>query len=126
MKKLSALFLMCWLPLFMSSAWAMDLQMQTTMPLQQETMSAMSDMPCHMEAGETQVTSDIACDNCISSATDAHNCASCGLCMISLTATQIETLLTSFNVAPSDAISLPDLAFFSLDYPPALKPPIHA
>ncbi len=99
--------------------------MQTTMPQQQETMSAMTDMPCHMEAGEMQVV-DAACDNCPSSSTDAHNCASCGLCMISLTATQIETLVTSFNVTPSNAISLPDLAFFSLDYPPALKPPIHA
>jgi hypothetical protein len=126
MKKLFALFLMCWLPLFMSSAWAMDLQMQTTMPQQQETMSAMSDMPCHMEASETQATSDVACANCLNSSTDAHNCASCGLCMISLTATQIETLVTSFNVTPSNAISLPDLAFFSLDYPPALKPPIHS
>lgn len=127
MKKLLALFMMCWLPLFMSSAWSMDLQMQSQMPQLQETMSAISDMvdmPCHMEMSEAQAT-DAACDNCPISG-DAHNCASCGLCMISLSATQIEHSAAPLNVTPSNAISLPDLAFFSLDHPPALKPPIRS
>jgi hypothetical protein len=130
MKKLISILLMCWLPLFMSSAWAMDLQMNSGMQMQQENSASMADMPCHdMQASHDLQTSaepaKTACTDCVDNTSDIHNCASCGLCMISLSATQIELFAAAPIATPSDAIRLPDSAFFSQDYRPAIKPPIH-
>lgn len=125
MKKLISIFLMFWLPLFMSSAWAMDLQMKSGTQMQQESSVSMAGMPCHdMQASMEPV--ETACTDCLDNTSDIHNCASCGLCTISLSATQIELFEASLLATPSDAISLPDFAFFSQDYRPAIKPPIHS
>lgn len=129
MKKLMSIFLMLWLPLFMSSAWAMDLQMdsqmQSGMQMQEQSSVSMIDMPCHDMEASIELA-DTGCKNCSDNTADMAHCASCGLCMISLSATQIELFAASLLATPSSAISLPDFALFSQDYPPAIKPPIHS
>src|SRR5690606_9298270 len=108
---------------FMSSAWAMDLQMSANAAMQE--VAAMAEMPCHDIQASIE-PADTGCKNCPDNTADMHNCASCGLCMISLSATQIEHFATSLIATPSNGISLPDSVLFSQDYPPAIKPPIHS
>lgn len=131
MKKLIALFMLCWLPLFMSSAWAMDLQMRTPVSSHQDTSTAMhahmADMPCHMEVDQIDdVQMNADCHDCHTHDHNTHKCATCGLCMVSLSATHTAPFLPDFSITPTNAISMPDAALISLNHPPAIKPPIQA
>jgi hypothetical protein len=117
MKKLFSILLLLCLPLLMHASWAMDMQM--ALDDQQQTAS-IDEMPCH-----EPVNTNADCHDCVSH--DAsHSCVSCGLCLLSLSALRLDLppagLLPSISASPV----LPDIAFFSQDYPPSIKPPIHA
>ena len=126
MKKFICIFLMAWLPLFMGSAWAMNMQMELQNQLYQVTTnssvsnsSASAEMPvnCRM--------------NMTSNLTGKHSnqphqkCATCGICAVA-------NASASFNTVPnfdlptthSSALHLLQVAFTSEDLPPTIKPPI--
>jgi hypothetical protein len=113
MKKLICLFLMFWLPLFMGSAWAMNMQMQ--LENQQAQFSQKSHMSCHESVDKSKKNQSPS----------SQKCAVCGMCALVNGA-------ANFNSAPvlnlaSSQCSTPQffyVAFTSQDYPPSYKPPI--
>jgi hypothetical protein len=107
---------MLWLPLFMESAWAMNMQMQLENKQAQTTYVAeKTHMNCYENSDKSQQNQK----------TSSHQCAVCGMCaLVNGTA--------NFNTAPvinlaSSQSSTPRffyVAFTSQDYPPSYKPPI--
>ncbi|MEQ1598060.1 MAG: hypothetical protein ABL880_01710 [Methylotenera sp.] len=110
MKRLICLFLMLWFPLFMGSAWAMNMQMQ--LEKQQVQMSQKSSMSCHKSSGKSQQN-------------QTHKCAVCGMCALVNGAANFNTapvLNLAFSQSPAPQFFY--VAFTSQDYPPSYKPPI--
>ena len=121
MKKLICVFLMVWLPLFMGSAWAMNMQMELQNQLPQVTTnsSVATDMPmnCHM--------------NMMNSTSGKHSnqphqkCATCGICAVANASASFNTVPNfDLPVTHSSAPYLLQVAFTSQDLPPTIKPPI--
>lgn len=120
MKRILAIFLMLWLPLFMQSAWAMSTRMalaeaQNSVGLQANLDAASEPMPCHGSAAKTDTQSSV----------HQHHCTHCVACAIA-------TASASFDNAPQ--LYLPDLTqeistsapalYLSVHLAPAIKPPI--
>lgn len=120
MKRLVSILLLLCLPLLMHASWAMGMQMTLDDQQHAASITATDEMPCH-----EPVPTNADCSDCVNH--DAsHQCVNCGLCMISLSALRLD--LPSADLLPSISthLALPDIAFFSQDYPPPIKPPIHA
>ncbi|MFM9913394.1 MAG: hypothetical protein ACKVN9_07670 [Methylophilaceae bacterium] len=116
MKRLICLFLILWLPLFTGAALAMGTQMQVANALQQLEKAPTS--PCHdMQNMDSQQPASKHCNG---------SCFACGVCAFGFQA--VSFMIISTFVAPlasaAPTLNLPDLAFISQLYPPALKPPI--
>lgn len=120
MKRILAIFLMLWLPLFMQSAWAMSTRMllqeaQTTIGLQASLDADSEPMPCHASTAEAGTHPGVH---------DSH-CTHCLACAIA-------TASASFDAAPQ--FHLPDLTqenissisalYLSVYLPAVIKPPI--
>jgi hypothetical protein len=120
MKKLVSTILLLCLPLLMHASWAMGMQM--TLDNQQQTASStvMGEMPCHGPVAASPDCSDCGIHDA------SHQCVNCGLCIISLSALRLDLQPAAFLPSISVRPALPDIAFFSQDYPPSIKPPIHA
>jgi hypothetical protein len=120
MKKLVSIILLLCLPLLMHASWAMGMQMTLDDQLQATSIAAMDEMPCHEPA-----PTNADCSDCVSH--DAsHQSVNCGLCIISLSALRLDLPAPDLLLSTSARLVLPDIAFFSQDYPPSIKPPIHA
>lgn len=116
MKKLICLFLMLWLPISASSAWAMSTQMQLgeNFDAPAETMV---DMPCH----------DMATHDSPASEQEPglkHNCTACGACFTILATGTPSVTYFSSTIVTSRAAPPANDQTISLTYPPALRPPI--
>ncbi len=122
MKRILAIILMLWLPLFMQSAGAMSTRMalqdaQTNVGLQASPDAASEPMPCHGYLAKTNTQPG----------THQHHCTHCLACAIA-------TASASFDSAPQ--FHLPDLTqtisvsvsalYLSVHLAPAIKPPIFA
>lgn len=115
MKKFICLFLMLWLPISASSAWAMSTQMQLGSASDTSAETIM-DMPCHdMDSHDSSAPDEPVIK---------HNCSACGACFTILAAGT--PLLTYFNISTiTSRVALPaDDQTVSQTYPPALRPPI--
>lgn len=120
MKKLVSILLLLCLPLLAHASRAMDMQMTLDGPQQPASIAATDEMPCHQPA-----PTNADCQDCVSH--DAgHSCLSCGLCLLSLSALRFDLPPADLLASTSVRLVLPDIAFFSQDYPPSIKPPIHA
>ena len=123
MKKLICLFLMFWLPLFMGSAWAMNMQMELQNQLPQSSnmashTQASADMPQHCHMANNKMPDK--------KTSQPHpKCAACGMCAIANASASFNTV-PNFDlpkVSPHAPI-LFKVAFTSTDLPPNIKPPI--
>ncbi|MGB7816032.1 MAG: DUF2946 family protein [Methylotenera sp.] len=112
MKRLICLFLMLWLPLFMASAWAMNMQMQLDSTAHDVVIMHMS---CHDDTNQAQGNQTHK----------THQCFACGICALANASASFSTA-PFFNLAtkPSSAPLPANVVFSSQDYPPAYKPPI--
>ena len=117
MKKLICLFLMLWLPISASSAWAMSTQMQVDAAFGSVEMARV-DMPCH----------DMAMENTDSAPGHApgmqHNCSACVACFSVFSADLSSPLHFTSTILTTRAILPTDGQTISQTYPPALRPPI--
>lgn len=122
LKKFICIFLLIWLPLFISAASAASLQM-TMANLNAEMQNNMADVPpCHQHASDAQENS--------SSNNKVHNkqhhiCNLCGFCLV---ASGFANVPHALNVLTTDFTSSQPAfftaVFHSQTYPPAIKPPI--
>ena len=108
---------MLWLPLFTGAALAMSTQMQVANELQE--IEKVAQPPCHdMQQMDSKQTSNKHCNG---------QCFACGVCTLGGQALSFMTFPTVYVPAyASPTPNLPDLAFNSQLYPPALRPPISA
>jgi len=112
MKKLICLFLMLWLPLFMASAWAMNMQMQLDSTAHDVVITHMS---CHDDTNQAQGNQ----------AHKTHQCLACGICALANASASFSTAPFLNLTAKLSSAPLPvNVVFSSQDYPPAYKPPI--
>lgn len=120
MKKFICLCLILWLPLFTGAALAMGAQMEAAGALQ--TTLQTPHAACHdMQQTDSQHQPATPCKHC------TGHCFACGVCTFGCQA--VNFLTSAYTFAPTiNAFKpvLPDLAFNSQLYPPALKPPIAA
>lgn len=142
MNKLIALLLMLCMPLLAnaasSMAIAMQLQSLAAVPVSADYAQSApaSGMPCHdmatnsmMEAaGAHQHTADKPAEMpcCDEQQSVQHQCASCGLCMITLSMIQLQAFDTRLAVMSADRHVVSADTFVTLNHPPAIKPPINA
>ncbi len=110
---------MLWLPLFMASAWAMNMQMaledQQTQFVYSNHDIAKPHMSCHEAMNQTQGNQTHK----------THQCLACGICALANASASFSTApFFSLATNQSSAPHVLSVAFFSQDYPPAYKPPI--
>jgi len=117
MKKLICLFLLLWLPISASSAWAMSTQMQVDAALGTVEPTS-SEMPCHDMAIEHADTSPDQ------SSGVKHNCSACGACSFAFSANISLPLHFTIAALTSRAFLPANDQTVSQTYPPALRPPI--
>ena len=116
MKKIICLFLMLWLPISASSAWAMSMQMQLSDAFDTPSETVM-DMPCHDMGVHEGPASD-------QESGLKHNCSACGACFTILATGTPSAAYFSSSIVTSRAALTADDRIVSLTYPPALRPPI--
>ncbi len=120
MKKVICLFLMLWLPLFMGSAWAMNMQMELQNQLQQVTQQ--SQTMAHSMITITQMPA--SCH--MSTASEPNKkCPTCSMCVLANASASFDTA-PNFHVLSTTSLTPPysAVAFYSQDLPPTIKPPI--
>lgn len=122
LKKLFCIFLIAWLPLFISTASAASLQMTLT-NLNAAMQSNMVDVtPCHQHASDTQENSKK--HNEVPSK-QHHVCTVCGFCAVSSGYANMphafNLQMTSFSASQPAYFTA---VFHSQSYPPAIRPPI--
>jgi hypothetical protein len=113
MKRYFCIFLMSWLPLFMASASAMSMQMAFASN-HAAILQSSSHMPCHEDVSKHPPSQN-----------QKHFCMVCGFCVIA-NGVVINNTVPEFHmhqVASTKSVFV-DVVFYSLQHPPAIKPPI--
>ena len=120
MRKAICLFLILWLPLFMGSAWAMNMQMELQNQLPQ--IAQQSQKMAHNMATNMQMPA--SCHMNIASETN-KKCPTCSMCALAHASASFDTA-PNFNVLSTTSLTPPysAVAFYSQDLPPTIKPPI--
>ncbi len=127
MKRILAIFLMLWLPLFMQSAWAMSTRMaladaENSIGLQANQDAASEPVHCHGSVAETSPVQTDA-----QASTHHHHCAHCLACTIASASASFDTAPKFYLPDFTQEISASTLALYlSIHLPAEVEPPISA
>jgi len=114
---------MCWLPLFMGSASAMSLHM--ALKNQSFNLTSLSHAATQTQNSCHEDNTNINQHKQVKETHQKHQCLACGVCALANASASFDAV-PKFDVC-SQTSMMPryfNVAFSSLDHPPAIKPPI--
>lgn len=122
LKKFICIFLLAWLPLFISAASAASLQMAlANLNAEMQTNMAAIDA-CHQHASDAQENSNA--NNEVHSK-QHHVCTVCGFCVVASGFASIaHTPIVQTTDVTTSQPAFFTAVFHALTYPPVIKPPI--